>query len=208
MIYIIGPLNPVALFSIVIITAQLDFKLMRYQWTAASRTLLRTQNLTVLATSSTEATLTKAQGWRVRITAFHVPSISFWKAFLSSDLRMTLPVRIAFNEEKSAILIKPPAETYLRVRARQALQVSAQSPVTTRSENIARRRVRARGRWQRWPHQTLTPDELGKREREREKDFLSFGSLPFPLLKGIGNSRVAVYRKGKKIYISPSWPPE
>ena len=76
--------------------------------------------------------------------------------------------------------------------------------------NIARRRVRARGRWQHWPHQTLTPDELGKRERdrEREKDFLSFGSLPFPLLKGIGNSRVAVYRKGKKIYISSSWPPE
>ena len=76
--------------------------------------------------------------------------------------------------------------------------------------NIARRRVRARGRWQHWPHQTLTPDELGKREREREreKDFLSFGSLPFPLLKGIGNSRVAVYRKGKKIYISRSWPPE
>ena len=120
MIYIIGPLNPVALFSIVIITAQLDFKLMRYQWTAASRTLLRTQNLTVLATSSTEATLTKAQGWRVRITAFHVPSISFWKAFLSSDLRMTLPVRIAFNEEKSAILIKPPAETYLRVRGAES----------------------------------------------------------------------------------------
>ena len=121
----------------------------------------------------------------------------------------------------------------------QALQVSAQSPVTTRSENIARRRVRARERWRHWPHQTLTPDELGKREREREKDFLSFGSnlvprafplkngwgpthflrekhwgrgcfgsLPFPLLKGIGNSRVAVYRKGKKIYISPSWPPE
>ena len=183
MIYIIGPLNPVALFSIVIITAQLDFKLMRYQWTAASRTLLRTQNLTVLATSSTEATLTKAQGWRVRITAFHVPSISFWKAFLSSDLRMTLPVRIAFNEEKSAILIKPPTELICAFgrEINQALQVSAQSPVMTRSENIARRRVRARGRWQHWPHQTLTPAELGKREREREKDFLSFGSLPFPL---------------------------
>ena len=34
---------------------------MRYQWTPAYPTLLCTQNLTVLATSSTEATLTKAQ---------------------------------------------------------------------------------------------------------------------------------------------------
>ena len=65
----------------------------------------------------------------------------------------------------------------------------------------------ARGRWQHWPHRELGKRER-EREREREKDFLSFGSPPFPFLKGIGNSRVAVYRKGKKIYISPSWPPE
>lgn len=70
-------------------------------------TLLCTQNLTVLTTSSTEATLTNAQGWRVRITAFHVPSISFWKVLLFSDLKMTAPERAAFSEEKSAILTDP-----------------------------------------------------------------------------------------------------
>ena len=123
---------------------------------------------------------------------------------------MTLPVRIAFNEEKSAILIKPPTEL-MRVRARNQPGVTSFGPISC-DDTV--REYRAKASACAREVTTLTTSDLNTRrigkegKREREKDFLSFGSLPFPLLKGIGNSRVAVYRKGKKIYISPSWPPE
>ena len=42
---------------------------------------------------------------------------------------MTLPVRIAFNEEKSAILIKPPTEL-MRVRARNQPGVTSFGPIS------------------------------------------------------------------------------
>ena len=123
---------------------------------------------------------------------------------------MTLPVRIAFNEEKSAILIKPPTEL-MRVRARNQPGVTSFGPISC-DDTV--REYRAKASACAREVTTLTTSDLNTRrigkegKREREKEFLSFGSLPFPLLKGIGNSRVAVYRKGKKIYISPSWPPE
>ena len=123
---------------------------------------------------------------------------------------MTLPVRIAFNEEKSAILIKPPTEL-MRVRARNQPGVTSFGPISC-DDTV--REYRAKASACAREVTTLTTSDLNTRrigkegKREREKDFLSFGSLPFPLLKGIGNSGVAVYRKGKKIYISPSWPPE
>ena len=111
---------------------------------------------------------------------------------------MTLPVRIAFNEEKSAILIKPPTEL-MRVRARNQPGVTSFGPISC-DDTV--REYRAKASACAREATTLTTSDLNTRrigkegKREREKDFLSFGSLPFPLWQGIGNSRVAVYRKG------------
>ena len=89
---------------------------------------------------------------------------------------MTLPVRIAFNEEKSAILIKPPAEIYFRIRARGINQaqpgVTSFGPIScddTVREHRAKASACAR------EVTTLTTSDLntrrigkeGKRERER-----------------------------------------
>ena len=99
-----------------------------------------------------------------------------------------------------------PAETYLRVRARNQPGVTSFGPISC-EVTVIEYRAKASGCAREVA--TLTTQGIGEKgKRERDKDFLSFGSLPFPFLKGIGNSRVAVYRKGKKIYISPSWPPE
>ena len=101
--------------------------------------------------------------------------------------------------------------TYLRVRARNQPGVTSFGPISG-DDTVIEYRAKTSGcaREVNIDHVHITPSlgELGKRERQREKDFLSFGSLPFLFLKGIGNSRVAVYRTGKKIYISPSWPSE
>ena len=112
---------------------------------------------------------------------------------------MTLPVRIAFNEEKSAILIKPPTELICGVRARNQPGVTSFGPISC-DDTVREYRAKASA-CAREVTTLTTPDlntrRIGKEgKREREKDFLSFGSLPFPLLKGIGNSRVAVYQKG------------
>ena len=211
MIYIIGPLNPAAFFSIAIITAQLDFKLKALPVNRCLTYLVVYTKLNSVGHifhggHSHESTgLTRSNNSIPRSINLLLKSFFIFWFKDDTSCKNSLQwgkIRHSYQAARRNLFARSGRGI------NQALQVSAQSAVTTRSENIARRRVRARERWRHWPHQTLTPDELGKREREREKDFLSFGSLPFPLLKGIGNSRVAVYRKGKKIYISPSWPPE
>lgn len=123
---------------------------------------------------------------------------------------MTLPVRIAFNEEKSAILIKPPAETDLRVRARNQPGVTSFGPIScddTVIEYRAKASACARG------VTTLTTPDLntrrigkeGKTERER---FSLLWLSNFSPPEGYRELTSSSLLEGKKIYVSPSWPPE
>ena len=105
---------------------------------------------------------------------------------------MTLPVRIAFNEEKSAILIKPPAETYLRVRARNQPGVTSFGPISC-DDTV--REYRAKASACAREVTTLTTSDLntrrigkeGKRERERfSLLWLQPRSQGFSLKKWVG----------------------
>ena len=251
MIYIIGPLNPAAFFSIAIITAQLDFKLKALPVNRCLTYLVVYTKLNSVGHifhggHSHESTgLTRSNNSIPR--SINLLLKSFFIFWFKDDpsCKNSLQwgkIRHSYQAARRNLFARSGRGI------NQALQVSTQSPVMTRSEigslskgvferrtstgsevffilkhldapkfvflsvltiietscpkrwakplsknekrplpvdarrsktsllnfiNIARRRVRARGRWQHWPHQTLTPDELGKRERERERERFS-----------------------------------
>ena len=98
---------------------------------------------------------------------------------------MTLPVRIAFNEEKSAILIKPPTEL-MRVRARNQPGVTSFGPISC-DDTVREYRAKTSGcaREVNIDHVHITflrgIGKEGKTERER---FSLLWLSPFSLLEG------------------------
>ena len=212
MIYITGPLNPAAFFSIAIITAQLDFKLKALPVNRCLTYLVVYTKLNSVGHifhggHSHESTgLTRSNNSIPR--SINLLLKSFFIFWFKDDpsCKNSLQwgkIRHSYQAARGNLLA--------RSGAPGAPGVTSFGPIScddTVREYRAKASACARG------VTTLTTSDLntrrigkeGKRERER---FSLLWLSTFSSLEGYRDcSRVAVYRKGKKIYISPSWPPE